>query len=125
MPRPSYVVPTLVLLITFSALSNLGVFSFASAATPAPDTEDAAIQARNAGSIDGRVTSIDYKTGEMLVEVGQGGAKKTYDVMVVPGTNIQGNGDFHTIADLKKGARIQVLMSQHGTTYTAQIIRLL
>ena len=96
----------------------------ASAALPTSSGDDA-LFAKNAGTIQGRITSIDYHTGVMAVDVTGGGAKKTYDVLVVPGTNIQGAKDFHTIADLKKGARVEVLMSQHGTTYTAQIIRLL
>jgi hypothetical protein len=126
MPR-SIFAPAFALFVTFGAFSTPGLFSVAFAApTPAGDADAAdAVPAKNAGSIDGRVASINYKTGEMMVEVGQGGSKRTYDVVVVPGTNIQGNGDFHTIADLKKGAHVQVLMSQHGSTYTAQIIRLL
>jgi cytolysin (calcineurin-like family phosphatase) len=83
------------------------------------------VSAKSAGTIQGRITTIDYHTGLMTVDVTQGSAKKTYDVLVVPGTNIQGAKDFHTIADLKKGARVEVLMSRHGTTYTAQIIRIL
>jgi hypothetical protein len=104
-----------------------GLRSVALAAPTPPGDADSldAVPAKNAGTIDGRVASINYKTGEMMVDVGQGGSKRSFDVLVVPGTNIQGNGDFHTIADLKKGAHVQVLMSQHGSTYTAQIIRLL
>jgi hypothetical protein len=96
----------------------------ATAPLPTSSAEDA-LAAKSAGTIQGRVTSIDYHPGLMTVDVAQGGMKKTYDVLVVPGTNIQGAKDFHTIADLKKGARVEVLMSRHGTTYTAQIIRIL
>jgi Cu/Ag efflux protein CusF len=102
----------------------------AGTATPSPGpsvspTAENALSAKDAGTIDGHVSSIDYKSGKMTVDVGEGGAKKSYDVLVVPGTTIQGQKDFHTIADLKKGAHVQVLMSRHGTTNTAQIIRLL
>jgi hypothetical protein len=125
MPRSPFALPTLALLAILAALLSPGSALVAMPSpTPAADLEDA-VPARNAGTIVGRVDSIDYKTGVMTVDVGQGSARKTYDVMVVPGTNIQGNKDFHTIADLKKGARVQVLMSQHGATYTAQIIHLL
>jgi hypothetical protein len=92
---------------------------------PAAASPDEVSPGKDAGTIDGRVGSIEYHTGRMTVDVSRGGVKKTYDVVVVPGTNIQGAKGFHTIADLKKGAHVQVLMSQHGSTYTAQIIRLL
>jgi Cu/Ag efflux protein CusF len=99
-------------------------FAAPSAPSVAPSAAYDALSAKDAGSIDGHVKSIDYNTGLMTVEVAHG-AKKTYEVMVVPGTSIVGAKDFHTIADLKKGAHVQVLMSQHGSTYTAQSIRLL
>jgi uncharacterized metal-binding protein len=97
------------------------------AATPAPSSSPAADDAaptKNAGTIEGRITRIDYHSGVMVVDC-TGGARKTYEVLVVPGTSIQGAKDFHTIADLKKGEHVQVLLSQHGSTFTAQIIRLL
>jgi Cu/Ag efflux protein CusF len=102
----------------------------ASAPTPSPAPSispgaESPLSAKDAGTIDGHVSGIDYKSGKMTVDVVEGGAKKSYDVLVVPGTTIQGHKDFHTIADLKKGAHVQVLMSRHGTTNTAQIIRLL
>jgi hypothetical protein len=114
-------------LASIVSFTTLALPATAAGATPsaAPLGADYAVPARNAGTIEGRVASIDYKSGVMSVDVPQGGSKKTYDVLVVPGTNIQGNKTFHTIADLKKGARVQVLLSQHGATYTAQIIRLL
>jgi len=122
MPRLPFV-PALALLASLGALAAPGRASLTVAvASPAPEELDEA-PARNAGTIVGRVDSIDYKTGVMTV-VTQG-AKRTYDVLVVPGTNILGNRDFHTIADLKRGARVEILMSQHGATYTAQIIHLL
>jgi len=100
------------------------VFAAPTHPSAAPSAADDALSAKDAGSIDGHIKSIDYNTGLMTVEVAHG-AKKTYDVMVVPGTNIQGAKAFHTIADLKRGAHVQVLMSEHGSTYTAQSIRLL
>lgn len=96
------------------------------AASPTPaSSADEELPAKDGGTIDGIVSSIDYHSGRMTVDVGAGGGKKSYDILVVPGTNIQGQKDFHTIADLKKGARVQVLISRHGSTNTAQIIRLL
>jgi len=123
MPRSPFAVPTLALLAILGALAAPGGASLTVAvASPAPAELDEA-PARNAGTIVGRVEGIDYKTGVMTVVTL--GARRTYDVLVVPGTNILGNRDFHTIADLKRGARVEILMSQHGATYTAQIIHLL
>jgi len=128
------------LLVVFSAATWAGSAAAASslaaptsspsAAKDAPSPSDAAAPdeapAANAGvTIDGRISSIDYHSGKMTVDVGEGGGRKSYDVLVVPGTNIQGQKDFHTIADLKKGAHVEVLISRHGSTNTAQIIRLL
>jgi hypothetical protein len=97
-------------------------------AKPSPSPDEAGADAEpdeDGGTIEGRVASIDYHSGRMTVDVPEGGGKKSYSVLVVPGTNIQGQKDFHTIADLKRGAHVQVLLSRHGSTNTAQIIRLL
>jgi len=84
-----------------------------------PDADEP--RARNAGSIDGVVTAIDYQAGTMTVAAGV----RKVDVTIQSGTTIQGpaNG-FRTIADIKKGARVRVLMSERGKSFTAQIITL-
>jgi len=80
-----------------------------------------AAPAKNAGSIDGQVVSVDYKLGHIAVKA----AAMQYDVIVLPSTEFRGhNNNFHTIADIQKGAHVQVMMSQRAGTYTAQIIRL-
>lgn len=94
-------------------------------ASPSAAAADEALPSKDGGTVDGRISRIDYHSGVMTVDVGDGGGRKSIDILVVPGTNIQGQKDFHTIADLKKGAHVQVLISRHGTTNTAQIIRLL
>jgi hypothetical protein len=77
--------------------------------------------AKNAGSIDGNVVSVDYKIGHITVKA----AGTQYDLIVSPSTEFRGhNNNFHTIADIQKGAHVQVMMSQRAGTYTAQIIRL-
>ena len=92
---------------------------------PSPLTAEAA-PARNAGQIDGRVSEIDYHSGRMTVVVPSPSGRKDYDVLVQPGTSISGpSKSFYEIADIKKGAHIEVLMSQKGGTYIAQIIHLL
>ncbi len=88
----------------------------------ASDKAKGSEQAKNAGTIDGSVVAIDYRAGTMSV---QSGSRKV-DIVVLPSTNIQGPGNaFHTIADIQKGAHVRVLMSQRGSTFTAQLIHLL
>lgn len=88
----------------------------------ADDKAKGAEEAKNAGTIEGSVLAIDYRAGTMSV---QSGARKV-DIVVLPSTNIQGPGNaFHTIADIQKGGRVRVLMSQRGNTFTAQLIHLL
>lgn len=78
-------------------------------------------QAKNAGSIDGQVASVDYGASTMMVTAGS----RHLQIHVLPSTNIQGPGNaFHTIADIKKSAHVRVLMSQVGSTYNAQLITL-
>jgi len=78
--------------------------------------------AKAAGTIEGQVLSIDYGASTMSVDSGG----KTIDVRILPSTNIEGGGDdFHSIADIKKGQRLRVLLSKRGSTYSAQIITLL
>jgi len=44
---------------------------------------------------------------------------------VLPSTTIQSSTNtFHTIADIVKGQRVQVFMSQRGNSYVAEIIHL-
>ena len=76
---------------------------------------------KSGGTIDGVVTAIDYRSNTMSVDAG---ARKV-DVMILPSTNIQGpkNG-FRTIADIQKGTRVRVLLSQRAGLFTAQIITL-
>jgi hypothetical protein len=76
---------------------------------------------KSGGTIAGVVTAIDYRSNTMSVDAGS----RKVDVMILPSTNIQGpkNG-FHTIADIQKGSRVRVLLSQRAGLYTAQIITL-
>jgi len=78
--------------------------------------------AKAAGTIEGQVVAIDYGGSTMSVESGG----KTIDVTILPSTNIEGGGnDFHSIADIKKGQKLRVLLSKRGSMYSAQIITLL
>jgi len=120
------------LLVVLVSLASFGLFAPGSAradATPSPapspraevDAEAGAqIRAKDAGTIDGAVTAIDYRAGTMTV---QSGARRI-DVVILPSTNIAGDDNFHTIADIKKGTHVEVILSKRAQTYTAQIIRL-
>ncbi|HTV72532.1 MAG TPA: hypothetical protein VME66_02360 [Candidatus Acidoferrales bacterium] len=77
---------------------------------------------RNAGVLEGRVVSVDREHGMMTIVSARG---RYYDVVVLPSTNIQGHdGDFHTIADLERGQRVRVFMSQREGIYFAQFIHM-
>ncbi len=85
-------------------------------ATPSPD-----VHARNAGVIEGQVVAVDYRTDVIAVQT----ASRRYMIVVLPSTNIQGHSNtFHTIADIAKGERVQIYMSQRGNSFVAQIIHL-
>jgi hypothetical protein len=84
--------------------------------TPSPD-----VRVRNAGVIEGQVVAVDYRTDVIAVQT----SSRRYQIVVLPSTNIQGHSNtFHTIADISKGERVQIYMSQRGNSFVAQIIHL-
>ncbi len=84
-----------------------------------PDT--AQVRTKDAGSIEGDVVSVDYRTSHFSVKAGA----TTYDVVVLPSTDFQGrNNSFRGMTDIKKGAHVSVMLSQRAATYVAQIIYL-
>jgi hypothetical protein len=94
----------------------------ATTATPAPE-ENATPgpKAHYAGVIDGVVSAVDYRSGMMSVQM----LSRRIDVLVLPSTTIQSSTNtFHTIADIVKGQRVQVVMSQRGNSFVAEIIHL-
>ncbi|MGH7728428.1 MAG: hypothetical protein ACREM2_06535 [Vulcanimicrobiaceae bacterium] len=77
--------------------------------------------ARNAGEIDGRIETVDYRANRIVVEA----HGRSYAVNVLPSTTIHSSGGgFHTIADLTRGGRIHVFLSERDGVYSAQIIDL-
>jgi len=83
---------------------------------------DANVRARNGGIIEGQVVAVDYRAGTIAVQTPNRGR---VDVIVLPSTNIQDvKNKFHTIADIDRGARVQVFTSQRGALFIAQIIHL-
>lgn len=110
--------PGLSLLTTLAAAA---VLPFAAASqTPAP-APVVGSKPSNGGVISGQVTSVDYQQG--LIGVKSGG--KNLDVIVLPSTNIEGPGSgYHSIAEIARGARVDIFTSLADGRYTAQIIRL-
>jgi hypothetical protein len=83
---------------------------------------DVNVRARNGGVIEGQVVAVDYRAGTMAVQTPNRGR---VDVIVLPSTNIQdAKNKFHTIADIDRGAHVQVFTSQRGALFIAQIIHL-
>ena len=70
----------------------------------------------------GRIVSIDYLREKMLLAESR---NRTATVYVLPSTNIVGKNGYHTIADLKKGAHVEIYTSVRGTRTNAEIIKLL
>jgi hypothetical protein len=78
--------------------------------------------AKNGGVVEGQVVSVDYQSGVIGLMTADRGR---VDVMVLPSTNIQGRGDsFHTIADIARGSRLRIFLSQRAGQFFAQIIHL-
>ncbi|MBV9648059.1 MAG: hypothetical protein JO043_11390 [Candidatus Eremiobacteraeota bacterium] len=133
-------------ILALLTLLGAGVFAFGAAAPPherhharpshadvdsreperliaqADDSEANQDHAKNAGIVEGQVLSVDYQRGTIALLTPDRGK---VDVMVLPSTNIQGRGDgFHTIADIARGSRLRVFLSQRAGHFFAQIIHL-
>jgi hypothetical protein len=92
----------------------------AAAAQPSPPPP---AEARNGGTLDGRITAVDYQRGVLGIDAG---ARGRFAVNVMPSTTIEGSDSaYHALSDLKAGQRVQILSSVAGGKYVAQIIRLL
>jgi hypothetical protein len=120
------------LLLAFAAAAVLGLAAPAPKAAaadcdPGPSLSALAVPAaeapgRDAGSVLGKVSEIDYRGSRMTVLAG----KRCYTILIQPSTSILGKGkDFYEIADIKRGARVEVLLSEKAGAYIAQIIHLL
>jgi hypothetical protein len=91
-------------------------------ALAAPSPAASAPATHDGGTINGRVTSIDYQRSILGVDaVGRG----HIDVNVMPSTSIQAkDAAYHAFTDLKTGERVQIFSSITNGTYVAQIIRI-
>jgi hypothetical protein len=80
------------------------------------------LPARNGGVVDGEVVAVDHRAGTLSIQTQNRGR---VDVIVLPSTNIQDSKNkFHTIADIDRGDRVEVFVSQRGSLFIAQIIHL-
>jgi hypothetical protein len=96
--------------------------ALATPTAPATPPSTAPEQVRNGGTIDGRLTTVDYQRGVLGVDAGSRGRMS---VSVMPSTSIQGRDTgYHTVTDLRPGERVQILSSIADGKYVAQIIRI-
>jgi hypothetical protein len=111
----------------------------AGAATAAPTTSPAAgspfrsllgadergeqsLRSRNAGTIEGVVTAVDYRKGIITL---QSPGRGKLDVLVLPSTTFEGRGtDFQAFSDVVRGAKVEILASRRADFFIAQVIRL-
>lgn len=90
-------------------------------AAPSPNPAPAA-EPKDGGIIDGHVTTVDYRRSIIGIDTSNRGH---VDVYVMPSTSIQAKDNaYHTLIDVKAGARIEVFSSIADGKYVAQIIRL-
>ncbi len=76
--------------------------------------------ARDAGEIHGRIVSVDYPSGQVVVRE----ARRSDTVAVVPGTTIYRHGQYATLADLRPGQHVSISVYEVGGRLVAQTIRL-
>ncbi|HTW83274.1 MAG TPA: hypothetical protein VMD91_04280 [Candidatus Sulfotelmatobacter sp.] len=74
------------------------------------------------GTIEGRVTNVDYQRGLLHVETSR---KVNFEVSVMPTTSIQtSDPGYHAITDVSRGSKVSILASRIGGKLVAQIIKL-
>ena len=92
------------------------------APSPSPLPASPAAEPKDGGVINGQVTAVDYQRSVIGIDTVNRGH---LDVYVMPTTSIQGRDNaYHTLIDVKTGARVQVFSSIADGKYVAQIILL-
>jgi hypothetical protein len=105
-----------------ASLSPAAISAAPSPAPSASSTPVANVVSHDAGTIDGIVSAVDYTPGKSSMTVKSGA--QSYVFAVLAGTNVEGpSRDF--AVDVKLGTHVAVSASKSGTTYTAQIVRVL
>jgi hypothetical protein len=94
----------------------------AASPVPSPAATETASMNKDAGTIEGEVTQVAVTPGKSMMVVKAGGQSITFAVLA--GTSVKGpTGDF--AVDVKVGSHVSVSASKSGTSYTAQIVRVL
>jgi hypothetical protein len=76
--------------------------------------------AHDAGEIRGTIDSVDYPGGTLVVRSG----KDKRVVAVVPSTTIYRHGQYSTLADLRRGQKVDISVYEVGGHLVAQTIRI-
>lgn len=74
----------------------------------------------DAGIVRGEIQSVDYGTGSIAVRTGHG----TVRIAVLPSTSIYVHGQYATLADLRRGAAVEISVSEVDGQLVAQTIHL-
>jgi hypothetical protein len=95
----------------------------AAAAAPTPAAvSPAPARVRDGGVIDGRIAAVDFLRNQLTLTAGA----HRIAFLLMPSTSIQSrDSGYHTVTDLKVGARVEVFSSISGGKYVAQIVRIL
>lgn len=75
---------------------------------------------RDAGIVRGEIQSVDYGTGSIVVR----GARGPVQIVVLPSTSIYVRGQYATLADLHRGASVEISVSEVDGRLVAQTIHL-
>jgi hypothetical protein len=111
---------TFVLVLAAAALPH----AVAADPTPAPNGVYSSFEsgkpARDAGEIRGEIEDVDYSSGTIVVRLPKGHAT----IAVLPSTTIYEHDEYATLADLHRGATVDISVSEVGGRLVAQIIHL-
>lgn len=113
--------------VTVLALLLVPAAAFAAPAAPATAVPSPAAtapsDARTGGTIEGRVTNVDYQSGVVTVDSTTQGK---VDVATMPTTSVQSDDPgYHTLTDVSKGSKVKIFISKTAGKIVAQIIRLI
>ncbi len=99
-----------------------GALAAPAPASPSPPAT-AQSDARSGGTIEGRVTNVDYQSGVVTVDSTTRGK---VDVATMPTTSVQSDDPgYHTLTDVSKGSKVKIFISKTAGKIVAQIIRLI
>lgn len=114
---------TVMILVWLSACIAVGASALAQTQTATPNlyrSLESESGARPAKEIRGRIESVDYPGGTLIV---RHGANRTV-VAVVPATTIYRRGGYATLADLRRGENVDISVYMVGGRLVAQTIRI-